>query len=628
MCGRARASASFTEIARENHIPEMNIHDYWEEESSLSRNPQGYRYEPSCNVYPSRRLPIIIKRKNLDYTYVNLDDNVPCSNNYIEKKEDDDKEDRINKQEDHNLKTTSTTEKENKKKKENFLAERTIEKGNKEDDRILTSMRWGLINQYMYNDNIKKQNHHQIEKSTKCDNGGKRTGITSPTSKNHGLFNRFTPNKHKRKREEKGNKDEEKSEDIDEEEEDNDELQDKIMEMISSDEEGGMGRSNSNNIKVDRFVDSCPDKNNQLKKEKTKAIRHNDLSPGAYFKTFNCRIETALEKRLWRDLVDKKRCIVVVDGFYEWKKVEIRGKKKKQAHFIQLPASKSTEEKVMTTFEEKEGKRNCDVKRETATIESNNNNRSMMKIACFYDTYKSIEEEEGEENTNNDINENKIRYTQQVQKQKREKLHYTFTMLTRSPNTDNFFHDRIPVILPTRQMEDEWLDTDKYNGKDIINRFLTLYNYNYFDQPVSNCTKGEVGKISNHEKTTKDMSTFHLDYYAISNAIGKLDYHGVDSIIPQKSIEEQSDDEYDGGKKQKTLHKFFSSASTPKSQEPNSNNKIRSSSGGAKIQIHYTPVNSMIIQSQKKKDYQVHKESTDTEKQQPKTLPIEVVELD
>jgi putative SOS response-associated peptidase YedK len=35
--------------------------------------------------------------------------------------------------------------------------------------------------------------------------------------------------------------------------------------------------------------------------------------------TFNARLETLHQTASWKRLVDSKRCVVVVDGFYEWK---------------------------------------------------------------------------------------------------------------------------------------------------------------------------------------------------------------------------------------------------------------------------------------------------------------------
>eukprot|EP00434_Breviolum_minutum_P010034 symbB.v1.2.008850.t1/scaffold553.1/size187910/11 len=43
--------------------------------------------------------------------------------------------------------------------------------------------------------------------------------------------------------------------------------------------------------------------------------------------TFNARIEGAESRNLWRRLLDKRRCIVLFDGFYEWK-AHVDGKTK------------------------------------------------------------------------------------------------------------------------------------------------------------------------------------------------------------------------------------------------------------------------------------------------------------
>ena len=54
--------------------------------------------------------------------------------------------------------------------------------------------------------------------------------------------------------------------------------------------------------------------------------------PGAKdaYSTFNARGEALTQSGLWRRLVDTRRCIVVVDGFYEWQ----RGAAQKTPVFI------------------------------------------------------------------------------------------------------------------------------------------------------------------------------------------------------------------------------------------------------------------------------------------------------
>lgn len=51
-----------------------------------------------------------------------------------------------------------------------------------------------------------------------------------------------------------------------------------------------------------------------------------------HYKMFNARIETITEKVSYRDLLNKNRCIVVFDGFYEWKGTE----KNKTPYYIYL----------------------------------------------------------------------------------------------------------------------------------------------------------------------------------------------------------------------------------------------------------------------------------------------------
>jgi putative SOS response-associated peptidase YedK len=50
------------------------------------------------------------------------------------------------------------------------------------------------------------------------------------------------------------------------------------------------------------------------------------------FKTFNARAETIFEKPSFRSSVRKRRCLVLVDGFYEWHEKD----KKKYPHYIFL----------------------------------------------------------------------------------------------------------------------------------------------------------------------------------------------------------------------------------------------------------------------------------------------------
>ncbi|WP_395802428.1 SOS response-associated peptidase [Daejeonella sp.] len=53
------------------------------------------------------------------------------------------------------------------------------------------------------------------------------------------------------------------------------------------------------------------------------------------FSTFNARIENLHESGSWKHLIGKKHCVIITDGFYEWKKLDEKAKKK-QPYLIRM----------------------------------------------------------------------------------------------------------------------------------------------------------------------------------------------------------------------------------------------------------------------------------------------------
>jgi len=53
------------------------------------------------------------------------------------------------------------------------------------------------------------------------------------------------------------------------------------------------------------------------------------------FISFNARLENLRLSTVWKHLVGKRHCVIITDGFYEWKKMDEKGKVK-QAYLIRM----------------------------------------------------------------------------------------------------------------------------------------------------------------------------------------------------------------------------------------------------------------------------------------------------
>lgn len=59
------------------------------------------------------------------------------------------------------------------------------------------------------------------------------------------------------------------------------------------------------------------------------------------FSTFNARIEKLQESGSWKHLIGKRHCVIITDGFYEWKKLGEKGKTK-QPYLIRMKDQRFT----------------------------------------------------------------------------------------------------------------------------------------------------------------------------------------------------------------------------------------------------------------------------------------------
>lgn len=117
-----------------------------------------------------------------------------------------------------------------------------------------------------------------------------------------------------------------------------------------------------------------------------------------HFKMFNCRSDTMHEKPSFRRLVGRNQCLVVIEGFYEWRKEHKHGK---QPYFIHLKS------------------------------DGDDNKIQLMMLAGLYDTWKD---------SNGQVS-------------------LTCTILTTEADDQlSWLHDRMPVILATKEDQNKWLN--------------------------------------------------------------------------------------------------------------------------------------------------------------------------
>lgn len=151
-------------------------------------------------------------------------------------------------------------------------------------------------------------------------------------------------------------------------------------------------------------------------------------------RTINCRDDSLSENRgMWNTMKQRKRCLVVCQGFYEWLKKGPSGK-----------------ERIPYFVKRKDG-----------------------QLMCFAGLWDCVKYEGAD-----------------------EKL-YTYTIITTDPNKQlSFLHDRMPVILdPTSEAAKIWLDPERNKWSKELQSILKPYEGELECYPV-NRDVGKVGNNS------------------------------------------------------------------------------------------------------------------------------------
>ena len=166
-------------------------------------------------------------------------------------------------------------------------------------------------------------------------------------------------------------------------------------------------------------------------------------------KTINARDDSLAENRgMWNTMKQKKRCIIVAQGFYEWLKKN--GGKEKIPHYMK---------------------------------------RKDDQLMCFAGLWDCVQYE-GKEVL---VSGSGIVYLLFVGT---EEKHYTYTIITTDSNKQlRFLHDRMPVILENGSEQIRtWLDPNRYKWSKELQALLKPFEGELECYPVSR----EVGKVGNN----------------------------------------------------------------------------------------------------------------------------------
>jgi putative SOS response-associated peptidase YedK len=163
------------------------------------------------------------------------------------------------------------------------------------------------------------------------------------------------------------------------------------------------------------------------------------------YNTMNARSESIEQAPSYRHRLDRGRCIVIVDGFYEWKKQNVPGQPKKQPYFftssIKPPSFyvENSELKVNSIDDHQK-----EVPIDDTYDSMDENQRPYLQLAGLYDYWYD--------------KESQTKYA-------------SVTILTTNVAQElAWVHDRMPVIL-TGQDAVRWLDTKNYTFqkcKDLL----------------------------------------------------------------------------------------------------------------------------------------------------------------
>ena len=147
-----------------------------------------------------------------------------------------------------------------------------------------------------------------------------------------------------------------------------------------------------------------------------------------YYAMFNARGETLSEKPAFSRLLTRKRCVVFIDGFYEWKTEGAGALAVKQPYYLYLKASDMNDMKNVDTS----------TTLNTHTVTKQTATEKPLRCAALYDVWRR---DDNNSDSKNNISD-----------------HVTFAIITVSASEKiRWLHDRMPAILRSDTEVSDWL---------------------------------------------------------------------------------------------------------------------------------------------------------------------------
>lgn len=213
-------------------------------------------------------------------------------------------------------------------------------------------------------------------------------------------------------------------------------------------------------------------------------------------RTINCRDDSLIEARgMWNTMKQRKRCIVVAQGFYEWLKKGPNGKDK-IPHFVK---------------------------------------RKDGNLMCFAGLWDCVKYDEGGNGDDNNQKEGS-----------KEKL-YTYTIITTDSNKQlSFLHDRMPVILDPNTDEIKlWLNPAQNKWSKELQAMLKPFKGELECYPVDK----DVGKVGNNSASFIVPVDSKENKKNIANFFGntaKKTQKGADTKVQKEADEKRHTVDHDG----------------------------------------------------------------------------------